>query len=157
MNLKTSRVDLWAAEIDDMPGGLAQTLHAIAEFGVELTHVIARRQPEQPGKGIVLVVPLTGKEHLENIVDVRLQRANGFAALRIEGVNEHGAGTKITRAISGAHVNMNALSCTVVGHRFVCYAIFDHAQDLEKADAALQALATHHWPFWHRHHDPKAA
>ena len=155
MNLKTSRVEVWAAEIDDLPGGLARTLHAIAEFGVELTHVVARRS-ELPGKGLVLVVPTVGNEHLENIVDVRLERANGFAALRIEGADERGAGARITRAIADAQVNLNALSASVIGTRFVCCAIFDNAQDLEKAETALQSLAPHHWWPWHRH-EHKAA
>ena len=150
MNLKTSRVEIWAAEIDDMPGGLAHTLHAIAEHGVELTHVVARREPEHPGKGLVLVVPLTGQEHLENIVDVQLHHANGFAALKIEGTDERGAGSRITRAIADAQVSMNALSASVFGTHFVCYAVFDNVQDLEKADAAVKALVTHHWWPWHR-------
>ena len=157
MNLKTSRVDIWAAEIDDLPGGLARALHAIAEQGVELTHVVARRQPELSGRGIVLVIPQTGREHLEIIVDVRLRPANGFAALKIEGSDEPGAGARITRAIADAQVNMNALSCAVIGRRFVCYAIFDHAEDLENAEAALQRLVTHHWLFRHRHPETRAA
>ena len=31
MNLKMTQIDVWAAEIQDEPGGLARTLRAVAE------------------------------------------------------------------------------------------------------------------------------
>lgn len=157
MHLKTTRVGVWAAEIDDLPGSLARILRAIAEFGVDLSQVIARRQPEKPGKGLALVITALGNEHLETIADVSLHRANGFAVLKIEGADEHGAGARIAKTIADVGVNVNSLSASVIGHRFVCYAIFEHLHDLEIAEKALAALNTPAWWPWHRDPSHRAA
>ena len=55
------RVDVWAATIEDKPGGLARVLAELREEGADLQFIIARRA--EPGKGVVFVTPLrvTGK------------------------------------------------------------------------------------------------
>ncbi|HVU33266.1 MAG TPA: hypothetical protein VHE61_07520 [Opitutaceae bacterium] len=149
MNVKTTRVDVWAAEIDDKPGGLAATLRAIADKGIDLECVIARRQSGKPGKGRVLVSPQDGKHPLEGIPDLMLRRATEVPTLRIEGSNEAGAGAKLTKTVADAGVSMHGLSAMTFGHRFVCYASFDSVEELQKAEAAIGKIASStHWPFW---------
>ncbi len=151
MNLKLTRVDVWAADIDDKPGGLARALRAVASRGSDLDYVIARRQPDKPGKGIVFVSPIQGQDQVENAGAAEFRRTSGMATLRIEGPDRPGVGAKVTDAIADVGVTLNALTATVFGHRFVCYAEFDSVQDLQKAEAALRRLATpRRWPFWHR-------
>ena len=81
MALKVTRVDTWAASMKDKSGALAAKLTALADAGVNLEFVIARRAPEKPGTGVVFVVPITigrfhdhvvGLGHGSRIADDRL-------------------------------------------------------------------------------------
>src|SRR5207253_10127699 len=62
MPLNVSAQIVWAADIADQPGGLAEKLAALANGGANLEFVIARRRPEEPGKGVVFVSPVQGKK-----------------------------------------------------------------------------------------------
>ncbi|PTY08871.1 hypothetical protein DB347_04685 [Opitutaceae bacterium EW11] len=151
MNLQMTRVDMWAAEIDDQAGGLAHTLRAITERGVDLDYVMARREADTPGKGRVLVSPISGRDQLENAEAAGIRRATDVAVLKIEGNDDAGMGARLCETIAGTGASMNALSASVVGNRFVCYAAFDSEADRAKAETALKELSAHHWRFWKRH------
>ena len=75
MAVRITKVDVWAGELEDQPGGLARVLDALASGGARLQCCIARRQPDKPGRGIAFVTPVSGA------------RAQDAAAAR------HGAGT----------------------------------------------------------------
>jgi hypothetical protein len=45
MDLLVERVDVWAATIQDRPGGLAEVLATLREAGADLQSIIARRAP----------------------------------------------------------------------------------------------------------------
>src|SRR5207247_11329901 len=64
MDLLVERVDVWAATIEDRPGGLAEVLATLRDAGADLQSIIARRTPEQPGKGVVFVTPLQGDREI---------------------------------------------------------------------------------------------
>ena len=51
MKLKVSRAVVWAADIEDRPGGLAERLEALAKAGANLDFVLARRAGEVTGPG----------------------------------------------------------------------------------------------------------
>jgi len=51
MELSVERVDVWAATIDDKPGGLAKLLGVLRNAGVDLQFIVAGRTPEASGKG----------------------------------------------------------------------------------------------------------
>ena len=57
MDLLVERVDVWAATIQDRPGGLARVLATLREAGADLQFIVARRAPEKPGTGVVFVTP----------------------------------------------------------------------------------------------------
>lgn len=158
MNLKITRVEVWTTDIDDKPGAVARTLRAIADYGADLDYVTARRDPQRPGKGRLLVSPLHGQEQIGNADQVGLRLASDLPTLRLEGTDSPGAGAKLAKTIADAGVNLNELSAAVYGHQFVCYATFDSAADLATAETALRALiTTPHWQFWRRRSEPKAA
>ena len=58
--MKAERMDTWAVNIKDKPGGLTAKLEALAAAGVNLEFVIARRRPEKKGQGVVFVTPISG-------------------------------------------------------------------------------------------------
>ncbi|MFP3589258.1 amino acid-binding protein, partial [Paraburkholderia sp. SIMBA_055] len=70
MELSVERVDVWAATIEDKPGGLAQALSALRDAGADLQFVVARRTPEASGKGVVFVAPLQGEQEIRAATQV---------------------------------------------------------------------------------------
>ena len=60
MALKVSQIDVWVGSIQDRPGGLNDKLAALAQGGVNLEFIMARRAPDQPGKGVVFLTPIKG-------------------------------------------------------------------------------------------------
>ena len=47
MKLKITRAAVWAADIEDRPGGLAEKLGALAKAGTNLDFILARERPGQ--------------------------------------------------------------------------------------------------------------
>lgn len=139
MKVNVSKTDVWAATIEDRPGGLAEKLNALAAGGVNLEFIISRRTPEKPGKGAVFVTPIKGPRQ------TKAARAGGFAktdrlhSLRIEGPDQSGMGAKMTAALAAAGINMRGLSAAALGRRFVCHLAFDTADAAAKAAKALKS------------------
>jgi hypothetical protein len=138
MALKISKVDVWAGEMADQPGGLARVLEGLARAGGSLDCVIARRQPERPGTGVVFVSPVKGKRAPDAARGAGLNQAADIATLRVEGPDKPGLGGRLSRAVADAGVNMRGLSAMVLGGKFVAYIGFDSDSDADRAAAAMK-------------------
>ena len=140
MALKVTKTDIWSAEINDQPGGLAAIIETIAGAGANLECLIARRQPNKPGKGLVFVTPLKGRRVRAAAARAGFRKSLRIATLKIEGNDRAGLGAAIARTVGTAGVNFRGTSATVIGRKFVCYLGFDNWDDANKAAAALKAL-----------------
>jgi hypothetical protein len=140
MALKAKRVDTWVAPIEDQPGSLASKLSALAEAGVNLEFVIARRTPEKPGQGVVFVTPITGA------AGTRAARRAGFAktkslhTVRVEGPDKRGQGGKITQVLAEKGLNLRGLSAAAMGNKFVSHIALDSAAEAGKAVKILKRM-----------------
>jgi hypothetical protein len=141
MSFKVAKMEVWSGEIQDRPGGLAGVLRQLADADADLEMVVARRQPDRPGAGIVFLAPVKGRKATAAAAVAGLSPAPGVAALRIEGTNRPGLGAKMTDAIADSGVNLRGLSAAVLGSRFVAYMAFDGAEDADKAAKAIKAAA----------------
>ena len=141
MALKVDKVDVWAATIEDQPGGLAGKLEVLAEAGADLEFIIAHRSPDKPGTGVVFVTPLKGDEEIGAAAEVA-----GFAdtpslhSVRIEGDNRAGIAARLTQRLADAGINLRGLSAAVIGERFVAHLAFDSEEDATKAINALRTM-----------------
>jgi predicted amino acid-binding ACT domain protein len=140
MKLKVTKTDVWAAEIQDQPGGLAKVMETIASTGANLECVIARRQPDKPGTGVIFVSPLKGKKSLAAATAAGFHQTQQIATVRVEGGDRQGLGAQIAQAVGAAGVNMRGLSAAAIGRKFVAYLGFDSWEDAHKAAAAIKAL-----------------
>jgi len=131
---------VWSGEIQDQPGAVAGVLRQLAEANTDLEMVVARRQPDRPGAGIVFLAPVKGRRATAAAAVAGLSPAPGVAALRVEGTNRLGLGAKMTSAIADAGINMRGLSAAALGSRFVAYMAFDSAEDADKAAKAIKAI-----------------
>ncbi len=139
MAYTVSKVDIWSGEIEDRIGGLAAKLAPLANAGANLEVVIARRQPNRPGKGVVFLGPVAGAKAKKAAGIAGLKKPRDLAALRVEGSNKPGEGNRMARLLAGAGLNLRGLSATVLGNKFVAYLAFDSDADAGKAARLLRA------------------
>jgi hypothetical protein len=142
MPVRITKVDVWAAPLEDQPGGLARVLEALAGAGSRLECCIARRQPDQPGSGVAFVTPVRGARAEEAARGAGMSPAADVATLRVQGPDSPGIGARLTRAVERAGVNMRGLSAAVLGGQFVAYFGFDSDADADRAAGAMRGVQT---------------
>lgn len=140
MDLLVERVDVWAAPIKDQPGGLSKTLTGLREAGADLNFIIARRDSDKSGEGVLFVTPIRGDKEVEAAANLGFNVTSSVHSLRIEGKNEPGLAAAITDKLAGAGINLRGFSAAVLGARFVVYLGFDSTEDTEKATGILQTV-----------------
>ncbi len=132
-----SKVDVWAGEITDRPGGLAATLETLNNAGVNLAFLIARRAPDKPGTGVVFVTPIKGAKQTAAARSAGLQTTDSLHSVRVEGPDRAGLGTKMARSLADGEINLRGISAAAIGRRAVTFFAFDTAGD---AAAAIRIL-----------------
>jgi hypothetical protein len=137
MAYTVKKVDVWAGEIADRPGGLASTLAALNDAGANIEFLVARRAPDKPGTGVVFLTPIRGAKQKAAAQQAGLGTSEGLHSVRVEGPDRPGLGAKMSDAISGAGINLRGLSAAAIGRRGVTYFAFDSAAD---SDAAVRLL-----------------
>ncbi len=140
MAIRATKVEVWAGEIEDRAGGLAAVLGPLGAAGASLECVIARRQPDRPGKGIVFLAPVRGKKAEAAAASAGLVRATNIATLRVEGPDKPGLGARMARAVADAGVSMRGLSAMARAGKFVGYVGFDSPAAAEAAAKAIRRV-----------------
>jgi len=141
MALDVKRVDVWAASIEDRPGGVAEKLAALAEAGAQLEFVIARRSPDKPGTGVVFLTPLKGAAQVKAAKKAGFKKTKSLRSIRIEGPDKPGMGAKITEALACKGINLRGLSAAAIGKRFVAHIALDKPADAARAVRILKKLS----------------
>ena len=140
MPLKVTAQIVWAGDIPDQPGGLAEKLTALAKSGANLEFVIARRRPEEPGKGVVFISPVQGKAAEDAATSSGLTKAMDVPTLRVEGPDSPGIGDRMLRAIADLGINLRGVSAAAIDGKFVTYIGFYRADEASRAAQALRGL-----------------
>jgi hypothetical protein len=138
MALKVTQTEVWAASIQDKPGGMAEKLEALAKAGAALDFVIARRSPDKPGTGVLFVAPLKGDKAVQAAKAAGFAKSDSLHSVRLEGLDQAGIGARLTHQLAEADINLRGLSAAAIGDRFVCYLALDSADDAAKAAELLQ-------------------
>jgi hypothetical protein len=138
MDLFVEHVDVWAAPIQDKPGGLATVLATLREVGANLQFMIARRAPEKPGKGVVFVSPLQGDREIAAAAEVGFNVAQTLHSVRIMGPDRPGIGAELTQKLADAGINLRGFSASMIGTQFIAYAALDSLEDAKKTVEILK-------------------
>jgi hypothetical protein len=141
MKLNIDRVDVWAADVEDPAGGLAEKLGLLARAGVNLEFVMARRSPEKPGTGVVFARPFKGVAQLKAADQAGFAKSESLYAVRVTVTDKPGLGAKITEQIASAGINLRGLSAMAIGRRATFYIAFDSAADANKALRCLNKIS----------------
>ena len=137
MDLFVERVDVWAATIDDKPGGVADVLAVLRDAGANLQSIIARRAPDQPGKGVVFVTPLQGDREIGAAAQVGFNVTHTLHSVRVLGHDRPGIAAELTQKLADAGINLRGFSASVIGTQFVAYIAVD---SLQAANQAMEIL-----------------
>jgi len=140
MALTVTRVDTWAATIQDRPGGLASALGALTAGKANLEFVIARRAPERPGAGVVFVTPIKGAGQTKAAKQGGFAKTTNLHTVRVQGPDKPGTGARIAEALAAAGLNLRGLSAAAIGRSFVAHIALDTADDAAKAVKVLRKL-----------------
>jgi len=137
MAYTVKKVDVWAGEIADSPGGLAEKLTALSNAGANFEFLVSRRAPDKPGTGVVFLAPIKGAKQKGAAQTAGLSTTDSLHSVRVEGPDRAGLGTKMSRAVADAGINLRGVSAAALGRRAVTYFAFDSAAD---ADTAIRIL-----------------
>ena len=138
MEITVERVDVWAANIEDQPGGLAGVLSALRDVGADLQMIIARRAPQEPGRGVVFVTPLQGDREIAAAAEAGFNVTQTLHSVRVMGRNRPGAAAELTQTLADGGINLRGFSASVIGSQFVAYVAVDSLDEANKAMAILQ-------------------
>jgi hypothetical protein len=138
MRVDAYRVDIWAASIEDRPGGLAEKLKALAEADADLEFISARRAPEKPGSGVVFVVPIKGPRQIRVAKKVGFRKSESLHGVRVATGNKPGFGAELTEQLADAGINLRGFSVASIGNRAVFHLAFDSNADANKAMQVLK-------------------
>jgi hypothetical protein len=133
------RVEVWAGEIRDRRGALAEMLKHVLEAGADLDFIIARPSPVKPATGILYLAPLEGDAQLSAARESGLHPSSHIAALRVEGPDRPGLAEQVTRAIADGGINVSGFTGGRMAERCVMYIRFERGDDLAAAHQLLEA------------------
>jgi len=140
MALQATKVKVWAASIEDRPGGLAEKLKGLSAAGANLEFVIARRAPDKLGTGVVFVTPIAGAAQIKAAKAAGFTATESLHSVRVEGPDAPGLGADLTGSLAEAGINLRGLSAAAIGDRMVCYLALDSAEDATKCMRLLRKL-----------------
>ncbi|MFP4055435.1 MAG: ACT domain-containing protein [Candidatus Brocadiia bacterium] len=140
MALQVDRVDTWAASIEDRPGAAGEKLSALADAGINLEFVIARRTPERKGEGVMFVTPIKGAAQARAARKAGFQKTRSLHTVRIEGPDKKGRGAEITQALAEKGINLRGLSAAAIGRKFVAHVALDESKDATRVVRLLRKL-----------------
>ena len=138
MAFEITRADVWAGEIEDRPGGLADKLEPVMRVGANLDFVIAR-PADKPGNAVVFITSLQGAEQTSAAEEAGLKKSSGAQSLRIEGPDSPGLTAGIARTLAEANISIRGLSGARMQDKALFYLRFDSQDDAEKAARTLAA------------------
>ena len=133
MRMDVNRVDVWAASMEDRPGGLADKLDALAQADIDLDFVNARRAPDKHGEGVVFVMPIKGPRKIRAAKKVGFEKTKSLHGIRIATGNKPGFSSELARKIADAGINLRAFSGASISNRAIFYLAFDSETDVNKA------------------------
>jgi hypothetical protein len=133
MRVDVNRVDIWAASIKDVPGGLSEKLDTLANADVDLEFISARRAPDKPGKGVVFVTPIKGPKQIRAAKKAGFAKSKSLFAIRVATGNKPGYSADLAMRLAEAGLNLRGISGATISNRAVFYIAFDSSSDASKA------------------------
>ena len=138
MAYSVKKVDVWAGEIADRPGGLAEKIQSLSNAGANLEFLVARRAADKPGTGVVFVTPIKGAKQKSAAQGTGFATTDSLHSVRVEGPDKAGLGAKMTKAIADAGTQLAWSFGGGASATLRSYLAFDSAADADNAVGILR-------------------
>ena len=140
MKLDMRKEQVWVAPLKDTPGALAEKLKTLAEAGVNLEFLIARRVEKPRGRGVVFVTPIRGPKQQAAAQAAGFHKSNSIHGLSVGCKDAPGYAAVVCRTLAEAGVNLRGFSGAAIGKRAVLNLALDSEADVTKARKALNKI-----------------
>jgi ACT domain-containing protein len=138
MKYSVEKIDFWSVDIRDEVGGLAAGLRPLVDAGSNFVFVIARRQPDKPGSGLVFLGGISGAKQSKAALAAGFAKAE-LPGLRIQTVDKPGTVETIVTQMAEAGINLRGVTAAGTGTRCSVILAFDAAKDRDKAARLLRS------------------
>lgn len=138
MTFQVEQVTVWAATVEDTPGELAGILAALSSAGADLESIIARRAPDNPGKGVVFVTPLRSDHEIDAAAQLGFNVTQTLYSVRVQGSNQPGVAARVVQMIADGGINLRGFSASAAGTQFIAYVAVDSLEDARRVMTILQ-------------------
>jgi predicted amino acid-binding ACT domain protein len=108
-------------------------LAALRDVGADLQFIIARRAPQEPGRGVVFVTPLQGDHEIAAAAEVGFNVTQTLHSVRVMGPDRPGVAADLAQKLADGGINLRGFSASVIGTQFVAYVAVDSLDDANKA------------------------
>ena len=136
MPYEVSKVEVWAGDIPNQPGTLANVLEAVSNAGTNLEFLIARKVDDNTSR--VFMAPVKGRSQ-KAASAAGFAKADGLYGIRIAGPDKPGIGAHLTRAVADAGVNLRGASAAAMGKNAIFYIAVESEADLKTAMKAAKS------------------
>jgi predicted amino acid-binding ACT domain protein len=113
-------------------------LATLRDVGADLQMIIARRAPQEPGRGVVFVTPLQGDREIAAAAEAGFNITQTLHSVRVVGRDRPGAAAELTQKLADGGINLRGFSASVIGGNFVAFAATDSLDDANQAIAILE-------------------
>lgn len=137
MAFEITRVDVWAGEVLDRPGALADKLEALQHAGANLDFTIVRPSADMSGAWVLFVAPLVGADQIKAAEEVGVQKSGSLHTLRIVGPDRPGLIAGIARTLADAGIEISGLSAAALEDRCLLHIRLESGADAKRAARIL--------------------
>ncbi len=141
MSFEITTVDVWAGNVAETPGALAEKLEHLHRAGANLEYAIMRPCASVTGhQALFFVAPLSGEQQARAAAEVGLSR--GLHALRVAGLDRPGLIAEIARLLGSEGLGISGLWATVLRGNTVLYIMLESGAETRRAGKVLSAKLT---------------
>lgn len=146
MGFKMDRVHVWAVDVPDQPGAVADKLSTLDAAGADLDYVYTQRHPARPGFGTLVVAPLAGPVQTKAAKAAGMHEVQDPIVMRVEGDDTAGLAHRLKHAWATAGINVHGSTLTSLGTKFVGFVTFDTVEDANRAARILAEVGHENIP-----------
>jgi hypothetical protein len=131
---------IWSVEIDDVEGATTGLFKLLADAGANIEFALGRPQTERPGKAILFVSPIKGKEQEAAARQADFIPRPDVVGIQVQGPNKVGGNFRLTAALAHANLAVRALLTTVDDDRFTAVFALNSDKDADEAAKVLRKV-----------------
>jgi hypothetical protein len=139
MPFEIARAEVWAGEVDSLPGALTRMFTALKAAGVDLESAVVRPAAPFSTAGVLFVAPLVTSAQQQAARQAGLRRTSSIHAVRVAGPDSPGLMADLSRLLDETQLRVLGLSSTAFDGHGVHYFRFESAADADRAVKALQS------------------